>query len=235
MKNTTLFIALVLFSASNAHAADWNFKDANIASIWKPFDNSTPSPQGFKLGPSSGGDYAVSGVKLGSPVEVKNKKFTFTCEFKDFTLDQPAPPELENGNDFRINLVFAPTPEPAWENDSAVLNVALLYSAINKSLYAGIFGKGAGMAKQGTTFVAEGSGAFLGDNSGAAPVKTQVNVAEDKISAVFSSGDTTLQKLEFPLPANLKELLGGKLHILVYQQNIGKGSGSVVLESAKFE
>jgi hypothetical protein len=221
---------LLLATAFSAQAKTWEFSDSNALSDWIAIGQTEQESGGIKLGPSAG-DFAISGLKLLDPAQLANRTLSLKCKISDVLLDESAPEQLENGNDIRINIVLNSIPEANWESDKAVVNVTLFYNATNHAFWVGMFGKGDGAPKQETSPLS--SGTFLGDGSAKGEIEVAVTLDEKKIHATFSKGGSLLKVLDAEVPPPLKSLLASPIYLLLFQQNIGSGTGSFVLDSVE--
>lgn len=225
-----ILCALLLATAVTAHAKSWSFSDSNALSDWAAIGKNQQESGGLKLGPSVG-DFAISGLKLIDPAKLSNRSLSLKCKFSDISVENAAEEELENGNDIRINIVLNSIPTTNWESEKAVINVTLFYNSANHAFWAGLFGKGDGAPRQETVPIS--SGAFLGDGSGNGEIEVSVTLDEKKIHAIFSKGGVPIKELDAEVPAHIRSLLSDNIYLLIVQQNIGKGTGSVLLDSVE--
>ena len=225
-----ILCTLLLATAVTAHAKTWNFSDSNALSDWSAIGKTQQESGGIKLGPSAG-DFAISGLRLLDPAKLSNRSLSLKCKISDVSVENTAEEELENGNDIRINIVLNSIPTANWESDKAVVNVTLFYNSQNHAFWVGLFGKGDGAQRQETIPIS--SGTFLGDGSGNGEIEVSVTLDEKKIHAIFSRGGVPIKELDAEVPAHIRSLLSDNIYLLIVQQNIGKGTGSILLNSVE--
>ncbi|MCX6935194.1 MAG: hypothetical protein NTZ01_03235 [Verrucomicrobia bacterium] len=225
-----ILCSLLLATAVSAHAKTWNFSDSKAISDWVAMGKTHQEAGGIKLGPSDG-DFAISGFRLLEPVKLSNKSLSLKCKISDTSVENAAAEDLENGNDIRINIVLNSIPAANWDSEKAVINVTLFYNSVNHAFWVGLFGKGDGFPGKETALIS--SGTFLGDDSGNGEIEVSVTLDENKIHAIFSKGGVPIKELDAEVPAHIKSLLANNIYLLIIQQNIGKGTGSIVLNSAE--
>lgn len=231
MKSTSILLTLIAAACAPLHASSWNFEETTALADWTTMGRVQQSADGLEMGPSDG-PYAISGIKSNEP-SGPSAKFTLKVGMEGLTVNSPAPDELENENDIRINIVLNPTPTGAWESEKAVINVALFLNSRHGGLYVGLFGKGEGFPNHGAELLTGGD--FLGEGSGYGDIGVELSVDEKKITAQFRRGEEILKTLEAPLSENLRGLLTTPLYTVIYQQNIGEGTGQFILQNVSLE
>lgn len=230
MKSTlATIICLASAVCASLQASTWNFNDTTALNDWRMIGRVRQTAQNLQIGPSDG-SYAISGIRTKAAAS-PSKNFTLKVVVSAFAVTVPAPDDLENENDIRINIVLSPDWSPAWENDKAVLNVALFFNSRQGGVFAGLFGKGAGRPNQGAEALS--AGAFLGEGFIDGDLTVEIALDEKKATARFSRGDILLNTLEAPLDERLTSLLDTPLHTSVYQQNIGPGTGTFILQTVE--
>jgi hypothetical protein len=229
------FYAFVCFAAATCAslpASTPTFDRAIVLDDWMTLGRVVrKTVKDLQIGPSYGSD-AISGIRSKVPAQ-PTKKIDLQVSMGSFAVTVPAPDELDNENDIRINIVLSPDSAPAWENNKAVVNVILFFNSRHGGVFAGIFGKGANLAQQGTKPLS--AGAFLGEGFMNGDIAVQIAIDERGITAEFSRGGVFLNALQAPLDGDLASLLSEPVYTSVYQQNIGKGTGSFTLQSVAWK
>ena len=209
------------------------FHDGKIPSGWKVIGQSQDRPDGLILGPSVG-EYGISGVVQSEfPIISTNERAQVSVKLSSFQVDRPAPDEIENENDIRLNILLTPNPVPAWENPAEVFNVALLYNSRNRGIFCGLFAKGSGRPQEAPEWLE--NGLFLGENLGGEILDVAISLRDGKVQVVVNLRGNLLGELNAPLSGPLEWLASGQYYVLVYLQNIGDGSGSVKIHSIAVE
>lgn len=224
----TLAAAVALAAAhQTARAETWDFTQPDAARFWILMGRTQQTEKGLAAGPSQG-DYAISGVVSKQPLDFKGAP-EIEVAVSGMTVTNAAPDDLENENDTRLNIALSPAPSPVWESGKEAVNARLLLNSRNGGLYFGVFGKGAGRQYEDTALLTEG--AYLGDGSGFGELKVRLKIAEQGVTASVERDGEALGEITAPLPAELRGLLSAPLHAVIYQQNIGSGSGEAVIRS----
>ncbi len=232
MKTDSLTYAIILTAGLTlCHAETWNFEQTSALEGWSTLGKVEQTSSGLLLGPSSG-SYAISGITSGSPTPGVGKRL-ISAKLTDFQVEVPAPDDLENENDIRVNIVLNTIPSGAWESEKAVVNVAVFYNSRHGGLFVGLYGKGDGFPEKGADLLTHGE--FLGESLGQGGVNVELSIEEAEIVARFTTASGVSKELRAPMTDNLKSILTSPLYTLVYQQNIGDGSGSVTLGSLSAE
>lgn len=231
MKPTSILLILVAATCATIRASTWNFTESSALEAWSTIGLTQQSTGGLVLGPSDG-SFAISGIHFKNPVEpAKNLKLK--VQLGDLKVNAPAPDNLENENDIRINIVLGSLPKPAWDSDKAVINLALFLNSRHDGLYAALYGKGEGFPNKSPDPLTPGD--FLGEGSGNGEISVELALNEQTITAHIRRGETILKTFEAPMSENLKGLLSTPLYAFIYQQNIGDGTGQITVRSISLE
>ena len=225
MKTKLLLTLVTAATCSALHASSWDFEKSADLKDWTTMGTVRPSVAGLELGPSQG-HYGISGIRSNEPLDPSGN-LKVEVSMQDLQVNTPAPDDLENENDIRINIVLNPVPSPAWESEKAVINVALFLNSRHGGLYVGLFGKGEGFPNHGAELLTGGE--FLGEGSGYGDIRVKITADEKKITAQFLRGEEILKTLEAPLSENLSGIIKNPVYLVIYQQNIGEGSGQFTL------
>lgn len=221
-----LALALSILFPSFLLSQTWDFAANPHNNDWTWMGKVTQVPEGLQIGPSVG-PYAVSGLKSTRAIDV-GARSKISVDFTNVAISNEAPDDLENENDIRINLLINSEPVGAWETSAAILNAALFINGRHNGIYAGLFAKNKNQQFQPTLPI--GDGEFLGESSGTGEISFEVSIQEEKVSLTVLQNGQSLTRLEAPLPDYLKHLNKSPVHLLIYQQNIGDGSGSFILK-----
>jgi hypothetical protein len=228
---SAIITLIAITTCVSVRASSWDFKETTALADWTTLGRVQQSAGGLEIGPSDGSN-AISGIKSNEPAKPA-KNISLKVGMSSFAVTVPAPDELENENDIRINIVLGAAPSPAWESEKAVINVVLFFNSRQGGLFVGLNGKGEGLPKQGTEPLT--AGAFLGEGFADGGIEVEIAADEKKITARFLRAQEVLKVLEAPLSENLRSLLTSPLYTVIYQQNIGEGTGSFTLQNVSQE
>lgn len=214
-------------------ASSWNLTDESAHADWVWLGKVTKDPSGLRIGPSIG-KYAFSGIRLKNPIQSAST-IKIVAEFENLTVTQEAPDDLENENDMRINILLNSLPSEAWESETAVVNLSLLFNSRHGGLFMGFFGKSEGLPRKAMDPLVDGL--FLGEESGKGifTVEWVIEVEQKKLKAIVRKEGEEDKMLEAPISENLIGLFSKPLFTFVYQQNVGEGSGQFTLRKVSIE